>query len=148
MSIPEKLPELRNLEIKLSGRYPRISKLFLIISILLIILIVVVAIGILFLELGNNWALLSLEGWMIAFSLLLVIFIVLDLFFYLRFSYLRKKRLEMEKPKPEFINGRKVYVYTVPRGTEGGVYSKTYIEIDNHNILRLRYLMIPPEEIW
>jgi len=53
------------------------------------------------------------------------------------------------KNKPvEYINGKKIHIYTSPKGTEGGIFSKTYIEIDEHNLLRLRTLMIPPGELW
>ena len=54
----------------------------------------------------------------------------------------------MEKPKPEYIDGKIVVDITFPRGTDGGVYSKTYIEIDESSILRLKNLMIPPNELW
>ncbi len=148
MSTPEKLEELRNLEIKLRSRYSRLFMFFLIITILLIILIVIVAIGIIFLGLGNNWALMSFEDWMVSLSSLIVIFIFLEFVFYLHYHFLRKNLMGLEKPQPEFIDGKKVYAYTFPRGVEGGVYSKTYIEIDHQSILRLRNLMIPPEELW
>jgi len=45
------------------------------------------------------------------------------------------------------IEGKKVFDMTFPKDTDGGVYSKTNIEIDNNSILRLKYQMIPPEEI-
>ena len=48
----------------------------------------------------------------------------------------------------EFINEKKVHIYTYPKGITGGIFSKTYIDIDGHNILRLRTLMIPPGELW
>ena len=31
---------------------------------------------------------------------------------------------------------------------EGGIFSKTYIHINDKTILRLRTLMIPPEDLW
>ena len=40
------------------------------------------------------------------------------------------------------------FAITYPKGIEGGVFSKTYVELDNHNIVRLRALMIHPGELW
>jgi len=73
---------------------------------------------------------------------------LLEILFYLRFILLRRKRLRMEKPRPEYIDGKIVIDITFPMGTDGGIYSKTYIEIDKNSILRLKNLMIPPDEIW
>jgi len=148
MPTPEKFVEMHNLEIKLRNRYFRLFMFFLFITIILIILIVIVAIGIVFLGLGNNWALMSFEGWIGTLSWLMIIFIFLEFVLYFHYHFLRKNLLELEKPQPEFIDGKKVYAYTFPIGVDGGVYSKTYIEIDNQTILRLRNLMIPPEELW
>jgi hypothetical protein len=144
----QKQTELRNIEDKLRGRYSLLSKLFLFIALLFIICVVFVFIGITFLEYGHNWALFSLEGWIITLCLLLLFFILLELIFYYNFSSVRRKRIELETPKSEFINGKRVYVFTHPKGKEGGIFSKTYIEIDEHSVLRLRSLMILPEELW
>jgi len=148
MENQEKLSELYNLETKFSSRYLKLFRLFLIISILLIILIVISSIGIIFLGLGTNWVLFGFESWIVGLILLIGLFIFLDIIFYLHIMLLRRKRIKILKPKPEFIDGKKVYDITFPEGTEGGVYSKTYIEIDSNSILRLKYLMIPPDELW
>ena len=140
--------ELRGLEDKLVGKYSRLTKLFLVITILLILLIAVAFLGIAGFGYGYNWMLVSLEGWIIIVSVLIAIFIILELLFYSRFSALKNKIKELEKPKPEFVDNKKIYAYTIPKGVEGGVFSKTYIEIDEHSALRLRTLIIPPEEIW
>lgn len=148
MSSQDKLEELGNLETKLSSRYLMLFRLFIIVIILLIILIVISAIGIIFLGLGTNWIIFRFEGWIIGLSLLIGLFIFLEMIFYLHFFLIRRKKINLEKPKPEYINGKKVYDITFPRGTDGGVYSKTYIEIDNQNILRIKNLMIPPDELF
>ena len=49
---------------------------------------------------------------------------------------------------PEFIDGKYIHVFTYPKAMEGGIFSKTYIEIDTENVLRLRTLIIPPNELW
>jgi len=140
--------ELRGLEDKLTGKYLRLSKLFLVITILFILLVAIAFLGIAAFGYGYNWMLVSLEGWIIIISALIAIFIILELLFYSRFSTLQNKIKELEKPKPEFVDNKKIYAYTIPKGAEGGVFSKTHIEIDEHNILRLRTRIIPPEEIW
>jgi len=147
MSKPQKQTELRNIENKLTGKYSLLSKLFLFIAILLIIWIIIVFAGISYLGYGHDWAGLGLEGWIIALCALFGVFIILELIFYSHFSSVKDKRIELEKPKSEFINGKRVYVYTYPK-EEGGIFSKTYIEIDEHSVLRLRSLMIPPEDLW
>jgi len=148
MSKPQIQIELRNMEAKLISRYSRLAKLFTLIAILLIVLFAVVLAGIFLFGHGHNWALFSLDGWIIVLCSLFVIFIVLDLVFYSHFSSVENKRIESEKPQPEFINGKRVYVFTYPQGAEGGVFSKTYIEVDKNSVLRLRSLMIPPEELF
>jgi hypothetical protein len=65
----------------------------------------------------------------------------------LAFNSVKNKRIELEKSKPEFIDGRRIFVYTFPEGVEGGIFSKTYIELDKHNVIRLRILMISPHEL-
>jgi len=79
---------------------------------------------------------------------LIVIFIILELFFYFSLSGVQNKIKGLERPKPEFVDSKKIYAFTLPKAAEGGVFSKTYIEIDEHSTLRLRTLIIPPEEIW
>ena len=148
MAEPQIQIELRNFEDKISGRYSRFSKLFLVLAILFIILTAIVFAGVIIFGQGHDWALLSLDGWMVTFSALIGFFIILEIIFYFHFSSVRDKRIELEKPKPEYIDSKKIHVYTFPKDAEGGIFSKTYIELDDHSILRLRTLMIPPEDLW
>jgi hypothetical protein len=60
----------------------------------------------------------------------------------------KRKRIASEKPKSLYLRGKKLHVYTLPEGSKGGVFSKTYVKIDEENILTLRYQMIMPEELW
>ena len=140
--------EMRNSEVKLLGNYTFWSKLFILCIILLIVLLSIILLGIYLFGYAHNWALFSLDAWIIATSLFCVIFILLELVFYFDFSSKVAKRIELEKPKPEFIDGKKVFIFTFPKEAEGGVFSKTYIEIDKKNILRLRSLIVPPDELW
>ena len=128
--------------------YPKLSKLFLITSILFIIWILFVAMGAFILEMGPNWALLNLENWITAWCVLTVIFIILEVVFYFQYTSKVDKKLELDKPGPEFLHDKQVYVYTYPTGAEGGIFSKTYISIDENSVLRLRGLMIPQQKLW
>ena len=148
MTKPKIQTEMRNKEGKLLGKYFLLSKLFILIIIILIILLSIVFLGIYLFGYAYNWALLSLDMWIIVISILCVIFILLELFFYYNFSSNVAKRIELERPKPEIIDGKKVFVFTYPKEAEGGVFSKTYIEIDKKNILRIRSLIVPPDELW
>jgi len=148
MSKPQIQVEMRNKENMLINRYNKLIKLFFILMILIIILVVIVYSGIAVFGQGYNWALITLQGWLIVATVIIGIFIFLEIIFYIHFTSLRDKRIDFEKPKPEFIEGKRVYIYTHPNGVEGGIFSKTYIQIDNHNVLRLRTLVIPPEELW
>ena len=125
----------------------RLIKLFLLITFLLIICVAIVFLGIT-LGSGHNWALFGIDTWIIALCAIFGFFIILELIFFFHFLSVRNKTIELQKPKKEFIDGKRVYVFTYPKGKEGGIFSKTYIEIDDDNILRLRSLMIPPKDLW
>jgi len=128
--------------------YPKLSKLFLITSIISIIWILFVAMGTFILEMGPNWAFLNLENWIIVWCILTVIFIILEVVFYFQYTSKIDKKLELDKPEPELLHDKRVYVYTYPTGAEGGIFSKTYISIDENNVLRLRGLMISQQKLW
>jgi hypothetical protein len=139
--------ELRNEEKNLGDRYSKFIRLFLLLTIIFIIIAAIVFIGIFILGAGHNWALLSIDFWFILIIVLILIFILLNIIFYIHYRSFQKKRIDLEKPKPEYIDGKRVFVYTVPVNMEGGIFSKTYIEIDKNSILRLRTLIIPPKEL-
>ena len=139
---------LAKIESKLRIRYSRMFKVFLIIAFLSIVWIAAVALGIFIWEKGPDWALLTLDNWILICLGLILVFIVLELFFYFHYIQVRNRRVEEEKPKTEFFHGKRLYIYTHPKGLEGGIFSKTYIAIDEDSVLRLRSLMIPPGELW
>ncbi len=144
----QKEKKFRTIENKLSKRYSLFLKLFFLITIVFLIVIIIVIYGITSLGYGYNWAGLSLESWLIIISALYGVLFFLELIFYFHFSANQMKRIDFEKPKIEYINGKRVYVYTLPEVKEGGIFSKTYIELDNNSVLRLRSCIIPPKELW
>jgi len=148
MTESEKQEQLLIYERRISARYKWFFKYFLIITFLLVFLIIISAVGIVFLGLGTNWFLFNFEGWIFGVSIVFGLFVTLEILFFLHFFLIRRKIMKSGKPKPEYIDGKKIIDITFPRETDGGVYSKTYIEIDSNNILRLKNLMIPPDELW
>jgi hypothetical protein len=99
-------------------------------------------------EYGYNWAVLSFDMWILILSGLIAASILINLVLYFHFGALDKKREKAERPKPEFIDGKRVHELTFPKESQGGIFSKTYIRIDEHNLLRIRLLMIKPNELW
>ena len=140
--------EMRRFEFKLQKRYTILSILFLLLGIILFSWVVMVYSGILFLDYGQNWAVLTLEEWVIVASIMIAIFIIIQLILYKRFSVAKYKTKAADKPDHDFIDDKRVINYTYPKGMEGGIFSKTYLNIDEKTILRLRTLMIPPEDLW
>lgn len=140
--------EMRRFEFKLQKRYTILSILFLLLGIILFSWVVMVYSGILFLNYDHNWAVLNLEEWVIAASIMIAIFIIIQLILYKRFSVAQYKTKAADKPDHDFIDDKRVINYTYPKGMEGGIFSKTYLNIDEKTILRLRTLMIPPEDLW
>lgn len=146
--MPEMLEKLDNVEDKLRIRYSRLTKILIVFVMLFIIWVLIVTLGIAVLEMSPNWAFLTLDGWLYVWSVVIVVFIVLELVFYFHYKSVGKTSVEFEEAKPEFVHGKRLYVYSHPKGVEGGIYSKTYITIDENSVLRLRTLMIPPVELW
>ncbi len=148
MSEFQKNDEIFEFEEKIKKKYSNITKLLFLIGIILIVWFLIVFSGVFFLDYDYNWAVISFENWVLIISAILVIFILFEILFYFRFSNLEKQIKKKSQPKPEFIDGKHIHVFTYPKGVEGGIFSKTYVEIDSQNVLRLRTLIIPPNELW
>ena len=140
--------EIFELEEKIKKKYSNITTFLFLIGIVLIILFLVIFSGVFFLNYNYNWAVVSFENWVLIISSILVVFLLFEILVYFRFSSLEKQIYKRSQVKPEFIDGKLIYVFTYPKGIEGGIFSKTYIEIDSEKILRLRTLIIPPNELW
>ena len=132
----------------IGNKYILITKLFFIISIFLLFIVIIIAMGISILKMGPNFAILSLEYWMYIWCAIVGFFIVLELIFYFLYNSKNSKITFEEVDKTEYLHGKKVHIYTYPPSVKGGIFSKTYIEIDTNNVLRLRSLMIPPRDLW
>ena len=98
---------------------------------------------------GYNWALFDVERWSYIVIIILMILLIMDLTFLIIIKKSKEEELiSFEECDKEFIHGKKVFVFTNPKNAEGGIFSRTYITIDNNSVLRLRELMVPPEELW
>lgn len=148
MNEDEILENIIKKEDRLRIKYSRLSKVLLLFAILAGIWVSLIYLAIVVWDKSYTWALFSLDIWLYLAIIGVVVFILINIVIYLHFNSVYKNRLEIQKPKPEYIDGKRVHVFTVPSGIEGGVFSKTYVKIDEHNILRLRSLMVPPEDLW
>ena len=146
--IKSKQVNYAKLEKNIKKKYSKLTKIIFVIGMIVVLWAAIVFSGILFWGYEYDWALLDLDMWLLIDSIVISVLIITQLALYFRYSNVKEKRIKIEKPKPEFINGKKVNIFTYPEGVEGGVFSKTYVEIDNHNILRLRALMVHPGELW
>jgi hypothetical protein len=136
-------------EEKLKQRLLKASKFFLLFTMIYSLWIVLIIIGTYFLQLGNKWAALTVEQWILSSIALICVVIALELILLLQYTLLRKKQLQPEKQKQHvFLQGKHVHSYTLPIDAKGGIFSKTYILIDENRVLNLRYQMIPPNDLW
>jgi hypothetical protein len=133
---------------KIRNKFFRRFRSIYILGILFILWIIIVIAGVYIWNKGYNWAGINLEIWILIVSIIFVILIILELLLYSRFQKEKIQMTFMSKPESEYINNKKVHIFTYPQGAEGGIFSKTYIDIDEHNILRLRTVIIPPGELW
>ncbi len=131
----------------LKTRYLRISKIMLLLAIFYTIWITIIVISVYFLGI-YKLALLTMDQWIISGIGLIGVFVILDLLFILHHYIVKKRRIESEKPKPLMFKGKKLHIYTLPMNSKGGIFSKTYIQIDENNILNLRFQMIQPNDLW
>ncbi len=127
----------------------RVSKYFFIITLIYSLWIVLLISGVYFLQLGNTWAVLTIEQWLLSAIVLICIFIVLEVILVSQYLLVKKEHFWPKKrTQKEYIQGKRVYRYTIPPDAKGGIFSKTYILIDENRILNLRYQMITPNNLW
>jgi hypothetical protein len=125
------------------------SKIFFVITLLYSCWIAILILGTYFLQLGINWAGLTIEQWILSAIILISVILAIEIFLLLQYSIPKMKRQRPEKPKQkEYIQGKRVFRYTIPINAQGGIFSKTYILIDEKRVLNLRYQMIPPGDLW
>jgi energy-coupling factor transporter transmembrane protein EcfT len=130
-----------------NSRYFTFLILFIVVSFLFLVWILIISAGIIIFEFDQKWALLSLDTWIYIAVVFILFFIFLELMLYFGYNNGNHKIGE-EKPNQKYIDDKKLYVYTYPKEAKGGIFSKTYILIDENSVLNLRCLMISPGELW
>jgi len=137
-------------EEKQKRRYLRISKLILLFAVIYLLWIAIVILGTFQLALGVSWATFTVEQWVLSAIALFVVLIIIELLFFVRLSMttLKKKRIKEGTTTEKFIKGKRVHTLTIPLGAKGGIFSKTYIKIDESSVLNLRYQITAPPELW
>ena len=145
---PKSKEDYAEVEYRMKTRYSLLTKIIFVIGLIVVLWAGIVFSGILFWGYAYDWALINLDTWLLIDSIIISVLIIIELALYFRYSNFKEKSVEIEKSKPEFIDGKRVTVFTYPQDMEGGIFSKTYVQLDDHNILRLRALMVHPGELW
>lgn len=141
------MPAARQKEDILRERYLRASKIILAVALIYFFIVVFNIVRVFYLGFYKR-VFFTLNQWISSGIVILGILIALEGIFILHYQMVKRKRIASEKPKSLYLRGKKLHVYTLPEGSKGGVFSKTYVKIDEENILTLRYQMIMPEELW
>jgi len=134
-------------EVNLKNKYLKLSKIILVVVIIYTIWIAFIISSVYFLGYGNKWAILTMDQWIISSIVIFSFFVVLEVLLFINYILVKRRRIEGEKPKPALFKGRKLHIFTLPFKSKGGIYSKTYIKIDDENILNLRFQMIAPSDL-
>ena len=131
----------------LQQRYLKTSKIFFLITLIYILWIAIIILGTYTLGLGPKWAAFTIEQWVLSAIGLISVLLALQVVFILHYLILKRKKAKPEQ-QLQYLQGKQVHNYTLPIGAKGGIFSKTYILIDDDRVLRIRYQMIPPQDLW
>ncbi len=153
--------ESTDADMRLRIKYRRVATLLLLIAILFTLWTLAAVLSVFSFQMDARWALLSPTEWVIIDTALVAFFLLIDLAIYSRYRAktrpLHPKAPKVKKPRktkidkapaPPTIKGHEVYTVTLPMGAKGGIFSKTFIPIDDNRVLQLRYQMIPPTTLW
>ncbi|DAC72705.1 MAG TPA: hypothetical protein DSN98_03940 [Thermoplasmata archaeon] len=136
-------------EEKLQHRYLRASKFLFLLTVIYSLWTALVIMVAFFLQQGSKWAVLTIEQWILSAIVLIGAVIGLEVIFLLHYLLTKKKHQLPEKQKQSsYIQGKELVNFTVPLDAKGGIFSKTYILIDETKVLNIRYQMIPSNDLW
>lgn len=125
------------------------SKFFFLITMIYSLWIVLLVMSVYFLQLEYKWAGLTIEQWILSAIILISLMLILYVLLLLHYMLLKNKHLHPEKQKEsEYVQGKRIYRYTIPVDAKGGIFSKTFILIDENTVLNLRYQLIPSNDLW
>jgi hypothetical protein len=125
-----------------------LNLLMITIAILVTLWISLIIISVYFFGMANNWAGLAMDHWVLVGIGLLTFFIIITLLLNLLPILIARQKISRKKRKPIFYQGKRVHEYTFPPQSQGGIFSRTYISIDDNNIVNFRYQMISPDQLW
>ncbi len=147
--------------IRLRAKYRRITLWLLIVAIIFTVWTLSVLFAVFSLQLGGRWTIISPTYWVVADVIVVALVLLIDALIFMRYQGKTRstrpkvvkekkgRRARKEKaPEPEMLKGRQVYTVTLPHGAKGGIFSKTFVAIDDRRVLQLRYQMIPPATLW
>lgn len=107
-----------------------------------------VIISIYYFGMGYRWSLLSMDEWIYSGCAVIGFFFVVELVIYLHYRS-RTKTYKKEEKTPAFsFQGKPTHIFTYPLNTKGGMFSKTYIPLDNNTLLLVRAQILSPQELW
>ena len=135
-------------------RYQRWLKVFFIIAILYTVWVIVDIVGIYYYNMGYRWAYLTMEQWIMSGIILIAVLLIIELIFFVNSKTTKApKQKPLQPQKHEVIksqeyHGKKLYVFTYPRDVKGGIFSRTFIPLDDNTLLQVRTQMKPAEQLW
>jgi hypothetical protein len=148
MEKQKKQEDFIELEKIIKSKYSLLTKIIFLVGIIIVSVLIIVFLGVLIWSYDYDWALINIDNWLLIAIITISILIVIELVLYFKYTTIGEKKIKSQKPKPEFIDNKKVNIFTYPHGMEGGIFSKTYLDLDDHNILCIRALIIHPAELW
>lgn len=140
--------EISSDEERMKWRYRRLAKLLVLLAVIYTLGVAILILGTYYLGWGYRPAGFFLEQWILSAIILISVFIFLEILVLFIYTSRKRKIKEAELPKPIFTKGKELLIYTIPLDAKGGIFSKTFIQIDTNRVLNLRYQMIPPTDLW
>jgi magnesium-transporting ATPase (P-type) len=131
----------------LKGRYIRLSKIMVLFAIIYSIWIAIIIISVYFFGI-YKLAVLTMDQWILSGIGLIALFVVVNILFIMHYYLIKRSKRIPKKPKQMIYKGKKLHIFTLPQNSKGGIFSKTFITIDENTVLNLRFQMIQPNELW
>ena len=129
-----------------------LPKLFLILAVVFSMWIVLVLSGQMLLQYDHAWTGLPLSFWLVLISILFGAFIIIDILIYAKPTYFFTTTSPIAQPQIttpfEMKQGKQIYEYTLPKESKGGLFSKTYIPIDETTVIQVRHQIIADTKLW
>ena len=131
----------------LKRRYLRLSKLMVLLAVIYSIWIAIIIIGVYFFGI-YKLAVLTMDQWILSGIGLVAIFVFFNALFIIHYYLIKRKKQVPKKPQQMIYKGKKLHIFTLPQNSRGGIFTKTFITIDENTVLNLRFQMIQPKELW